>query len=481
MRFLLILLFGLALGLPAGAADRTPDDWRALTLADVDAAHALIAENHPGAAPELQDAEFRARLDQGWTLARTRAAGVSDFGGYAATLRGFATGLGDGHIVWRANRFLGVVRYPGFWIRRKGLQWTVVEADAGGGPPVGARLLACNGQTPDDLLRSRVGGFRADLASPAQVARAAVWLMIDDGNPFVPLPRRCDFDVEGAKTAFDLDWRAIDVTELSRRAGALYPPVSAGFGVREAGDIAWIAIGQLNADGAAVVADVGARWSSLAAKRALVIDLRGNGGGDSTIGDDLAGRLYGSRAVSRTQRRKPGCGSVWRASEGNLRTLEAYQSRFADRGEAMLNGLEAEAEAVRKALAAGRPLSGDVSRCLGEASAPPRPAATPPGAPYHGKVLVLTDGACFSSCLLMVDLFRSLGATQVGQPTDGGVWYMEVRSEPLPSGLGTFSVLGKVGLGAPKRLGPFTPDVPFDGDMADTEALEHWIAARFAP
>jgi hypothetical protein len=481
MRLLLITLFVLALAPSARADDRSPDDWRALTFADVDAAHALIMDNHPGALPELQDGEFRARLNDSWVLARTRAESVSGFGGYAATLRGFASGLGDKHIAWQANRYLIPVRYAGFWVRRRGAQWTVVGADTAGSPPISARLVACDGQTPDALLQARVGGFRADPSSPAQMARADFWLFIDDGNPFVPRPRQCDFDLGDSIKTIEIVWREIDTATLSKRVSELYPATRAGFGVSEKGTLGWIAVEHLDANGAAVIGDVKSRWRALVDKPALVIDLRGNGGGDSTVGDDLARLLYGPAAVSRAQLRKPECGSVWRASAGNLRTLEAYQTSFAERGEAAVQGFRTEARAVQKAMAAGRPLSGDVSACLHEAPARVRPTAAPVDAPFQGKVLLLTDGSCFSSCLLMVDLFRSLGAIHIGQPTDGGVWYMEVRDEPLPSGLGTFSVLGKVGLGAPRRLGPFVPDLPFDGDMAETEALEAWIAATFQP
>ncbi|HET9275361.1 MAG TPA: hypothetical protein VFN96_04760, partial [Gemmatimonadales bacterium] len=99
----------------------------------------------------------------------------------------------------------------------------------------------------------------------------------------------------------------------------------------------------------------------------------------------------------------------------------------------------------------------------------------------QGRLLLLTDHACFSSCLLLTPLFRLAGATHLGEATDFSTRYMEVRGLPLPSGLGSFSTLMKVSFGAPKRLGPFEPEVTFPGRIDDTAALERWVTATVAP
>lgn len=482
----LALLAAFAFASPGLAAERSADDWRALTLVDVNAAYGLVAQNHPGAAPEMGDGDFLRRLDESGALARERASRVVDFNGYAAALRGFASGLGDRHLGWKPAQYPGPIRYPGFWIDQKGADWVVVATDDPVAPPTGARLMACDGHAPEALARQRLVGFRADPTVPAQMRRAARWLLIDDGNPFIPLPAHCLFEVNGVVRDLQLAWRPIDIPLLNARATALHPRRSAGFGVRAFTGGGWISLEQLSDKAAAVVSEVRSRWNELATAPMLVIDLRGNGGGDSSIGDDLARQLFGSRALDRLRSSGArGCNrAVWRASEGNLRTLEAYQQRFAARGPEVVAAFKAEAEAVRAALAAGRALSGPVDGCLARAAptgSPVSPVSPPDDAPYRGKVIVLTDGACFSSCLLMVDRFKRLGAIQAGQPTDAATWYMEVRDEPLPSGLGSFSVLGKVGLGATRRLGPFVPTALFEGDMTDTAALERWVGATFAP
>jgi hypothetical protein len=76
----------------------------------------------------------------------------------------------------------------------------------------------------------------------------------------------------------------------------------------------------------------------------------------------------------------------------------------------------------------------------------------------------------------MVGFLRLLGAVQVGQATSADTYYSEVREIVLPSGLSTFSPLQAIMPDAPRQIGPYHPKHQFNGDMADTAALEKWIA-----
>jgi hypothetical protein len=93
----------------------------------------------------------------------------------------------------------------------------------------------------------------------------------------------------------------------------------------------------------------------------------------------------------------------------------------------------------------------------------------------RAKLFVLTDAACFSSCIKTVGDFLKLGAAQIGEPTGAVTHYSEVRELVLPSGLSTFSTLMAIMTESPLRIGPFVPKYEFDGDIADTAALEKWV------
>jgi hypothetical protein len=94
----------------------------------------------------------------------------------------------------------------------------------------------------------------------------------------------------------------------------------------------------------------------------------------------------------------------------------------------------------------------------------------------HGKVVLLTDSACFSSCLQAAAYFRALGAVHVGHTTSANTHYSEARFIVLPSGLTNFVTLWGIMPYAPRRIGPFVPTHIYEGDISDTTKLEQWVA-----
>jgi hypothetical protein len=139
--------------------------------------------------------------------------------------------------------------------------------------------------------------------------------------------------------------------------------------------------------------------------------------------------------------------------------------------------MAAQRNSIKAALEAGRPLA--------EA-----PAAIDPNAALRKRdrvkrpprVVLVTDRICFSSCLQAARLFRDLGATQVGQETNANTHYSNVITTALPSGLSNFTSLQAYSTYVPRQLGPYTPAIPFDVDLADDRAVEaevrKLIAAR---
>jgi hypothetical protein len=67
-----------------------------------------------------------------------------------------------------------------------------------------------------------------------------------------------------------------------------------------------------------------------------------------------------------------------------------------------------------------------------------------------------------------------------GFDTGADTHYSEVRAITLPSGLSSFSTLQAIMPDAPRNIGPYVPHDEFDGDIADTAALEKWIASLAA-
>jgi Peptidase family S41 len=456
------------------AAARSAAFWRASVLDDVEAAYRMLREDHPGAAPEVGDGQFQKTLEEAHRLAAGGALQVDSFAAYAATLARFANAFGDKHV--RSRPVLEVARpdWAGLIVSRRGTHWIVADAEQGSsvGTLLDAQLISCDGRTPDDWGAQILGHYRVDWSVDAQRIQAAPWLLISDGNPFVPRPSSCVFAKTGlADRRVELDWRHVSRSILSARMDKVSPFGAAGFGVRKTGSGYWIAVQELTENAVPVVAAVKARAAELREAPFVVLDLRGNGGGSSMFGDEIAAAILGDSYVKAVVGDSlPECGGeVIRVSADNVRQLQMYHDVLGPkRGPEFTKTYADLLNRAKAAQASGRGFTGPLS-CPRKAK-PPRPVPS-----YRGTLFLVTDGVCFSSCLDVVSNWRDLGAIQLGQTTDADTHYTEVRDDPMPSGLSTFSTMMGVDLNSPAREGPFVPSELYEGDIRDTPALEAWV------
>lgn len=457
--------------------------WRQLAERDVEAAHRIIAEDHPAATIEAGDTEFRARLASALADARARAAQVTSYEGLTATMAAFANALGDKHIRSRALLTPSSLDWAGLLVVRRGDGWVVAEEERQEGEAAlaGARLVACDGVPVDRLAEQRLGGFRAIWTVPAQRIATAPLLLVDDGNPFLTRPARCTFAAGGEEREVALRWRAARRTELAPRINALVRSGAPGFGVRRSGAGWWIALQSLSDQAIPVVEAVRDQAAEMRSAPFVVLDLRGNGGGNSVYGDQIAQALLGEAATRGGGGEAQDCYPVWRTSARNLAALaEIARGAEARMGADAALFWQRQHERAEAARAAGQPLSGPATCAPAPARASPPPAA-PAASLFPGRLIVLTDHLCFSSCLLVADRFRSLGALHVGEATDAATRYFEVREERLPSGVIAFSTLQAMSRSSPYQIGPYTPHHIFEGDISDTAALEAWVPSLTAP
>lgn len=480
MRRSLFLLAGLlCLPLAAQAQDNTTAHWRALTQLDVEAAHKLLADNHPAASPEAKDPFFPDALKKAYADALVRAAKVTSFPGYVATLGAFANAMGDGHI-WSHPLYVpNTIEWAGLMTVKRGPNWVIAseDKDVVGEDVTGARIISCGGEPVDDFARDTLGRYQRVWSVQAMRVLAAPRLLVDEGNPFVTRPSSCVVEKGGTQHAITLHWKKISrATFLASVTGVTG---KAGYGVRQVGPGYWIAIEQLGGKAQAVIDAAKAQQEQLRNAPYVVLDLRGNGGGSDDYGRQLATVLYGRPyAVAHIgegeeETDSTACTSVWRASPENIKAVDATSHMLADAGETAAAKAYGEGVvAMRAALAAHHGLTGN------PVCAPPQstPAATNGASLMHARMIVLTNSVCFSSCINVVEYFKKLGATLVGQMTGADTHFSEVREIVLPSGLSTFSTLQAIMPDAPRTVGPFAPDVPYDGDISDTAALEKWTA-----
>lgn len=466
--------------LPLAAQD-VSNPWQLLAKEDARAAIELIENNHPGADPSLGDSVFLERVRQARSNVELRLVKVDSYTAYDALMSGLAADFSDGHIWSNALVEHQYRAWAGIILSRRGGAWIVGAQDRGEGDGdlLAHRLISCDGTATEEWAKERIGLFKGNTEVEAQLAQSAAWLLLRDGNPYLTRPESCVFESpQGVREQVVLNWRQVQLAELEPfielaegrrpRAGMGVEPFAGGY---------WIKLETLNASAAQVVAEVDKLKPELQAAPMVVVDLRGNGGGDSSYAAAIAKTLVGDKTLAAAARPAAECrGAFWRVSPGNLEMLRGWRDRL-EGGDAQsfayVSGLVQDMEA---ALTEGRSFAPSLPECAREPSNDaPANSGEVPIPKMQGRLVLLTDRSCFSSCLIAADLFRRLGALHVGEATDVSTRYMEVRQEVLPSGIRTFSTLQKVALGS-EDYGPYEPTLKYSGDLAETEEIQRWIS-----
>jgi hypothetical protein len=472
--------------LRARAAER---GWGETLRMDAQALHDDIAANHPGVVND-EDPGFRRLNDEQLRIALQRAATAHSYADHFFALLEYAAAFNDGHLELGAfgatpGTAAGGLQWPGFLTVYGADGEQRVGSRADDSPlPVGARLVSCDGRSAERVLEEVVGRFNGRWMLRSQRMRNGFALFISEGNPYARRPERCIFETAGQNREIALIWRQLAWREFAERMRVLVPQTRREFDARTLPDgTRWIKLGSFNADpdspsGRALpplIAALRSDRAALAHAPAIVLDLRANNGGSSDWSRQIAEIIWGRTALDRL----PG-GSVrvdWRVSEANLASLREGRDRESAGGHLspqMQRWFDTAITGLAGALARGEHGLWRHASDNGPVRAAP-PAADQPR--RFGPVYVITDAGCASACLDAVDLWRALGAVHVGQTTSADTFYMDIRHVALPSGIIGVSVPRKVFRGRPRGDNvPVVPVHPFAGDIADTAALERWIA-----
>jgi hypothetical protein len=459
------------------AAPPRSSPWQTLARRDLEAVHALLEANHPGPV-DRENAGFADWLERGYAQALGRARVIDSFGGYAATLAGFGAGFRDGHLTISTTA-PERMSTPGFVVGLRAGALVVRESRVRQ-VPVGAAIIDCDGVPVGELLERDVYPFHlrgADIE--ATRTRAAPWLLVDDDNPFRKRPARCHVsDASGMHEAV-LSWHSQETLEVAQALQR------AAFGMAPKPDIrawgkdgVWIAIPQFYGDAEyeAFLKRVIDQASSWREKRRVVFDLRGNTGGSSEWGRRMLAQLFGTERVDALDDAEPSTSVDWRVSPGNLEHMRKLktelQAQFGAEAE-MVQWADRVASGLAQSLAKKQPLWTQPS----DSAAAPRTRAPAPSPPIPAAVFLLTDGRCASACLDFMTLALALPHVEhLGWPTAADSPYMEVRSETLPSTLARSSFAIKVYRNRARSNQVYEPKRRYSGEIADTAALERWIA-----
>lgn len=457
-----------------GQAVERPIDWATTFRTDLQWAYEVIRDNHPGSVDPANPA-FRLALERG--QAEASIATVQSEAAYVYALKRFIVGLGDTHTTLFVDFGRIPARWAGIVVQWRGERAVVIDREPGNTPPLGSEMVSCEG-APFTALVDRELTFQGHPLAHSRRRQAATWALVDGSNPFAPPPASCDVVVHGVRSTWRLTWRPFDSGTFRRLIAAVRLGAATERIDEVAPGIFWIGIPTFDGQSVTLrsfVDTIAARRDVLRNARAVVFDVRGNGGGSSAWGDEIVAALWNEAPTV------PGSASGsavdWRATESNAGFIASIIPELRGTGTspdvlALLTRVEA---GMRGAIAAGRPYwrqEGDTTARGGLTKRRPTGVSS-----FPAKVVLLTDDGCASACLNFADrLLAKPGVTHVGMVTGADNLYIDKRAPVTsPSGHARLDYSLKVYRGRPRGdMEAYTPDITYAGEWTTT-ALRVWI------
>ena len=480
MRLGTLLFVVCVFGRPAWAQSDT--SWTTRYARDLDSLRAAIAANHPGAI-DVQNPEFARTLARAYEEAAALTPHIRDFASFHVGLTRFINQFQDAHLSVAFTRQVDSVREAGMIAEYRNERFFVADVHqryAGSAWLVGAEIISCDCMNVRDVFRNRVLWWRGRANVAADWHRQAPQLFIDYGPPTPPAPRSCIFAAGGRTITQQLAWRSTPAAAINAVLQRAHAPVEQGLGTeRVAPEKLWVRLPTFSANQEPQLSAMRATLDSLRAFlrsapawRTIVLDLRGNSGGSSSWGDEIAGILFGEEwRKQATSYLFDGVYTEWRLSADNIRAMRGIQEQIARR-----TGVGSESERQFRTFVDSA--AAELERGSSYSGTPQARAGVPAPAPVPvpGRIVVITTPSCFSACLDFLDRLRLHPAVlQVGQTTGVDTNYMEVWGGPI-SGLTRLNYPLKVYRN--RRRGnneAYPPHVRYEGSFTDEPRLQEFV------
>lgn len=386
---------------------------------------------------------------------------------------------------WAVQRQGGRYRVSG-----RAAQWPVDT------PQVGEQVLSCDGRPLDDLLADKVAPFVTRLTHLESTKSDLAWYLTHE-SPTFPLweplgVSRCTTrTATGEIRHYGMAWQPLADKDSQALALALAQPRAPRQGITQVRpDVHWVHASNFQPRSRKAVARFeqmldGIRQTGDA--QAVVLDVRGNGGGNSMFGDRILLALLTDAILKEDEPPQPQRPrAYWRVSTIAQEALEKRQARFRE-----TEGADSEAyqftlqmaSLMKDAASRGQDF---VEQPRSDTSHPEfqQDAAQERARRFSGQLVLVTDAYCMSACLDFVSAALQIpGIVHVGSPTGTDTQYTDVGRMALsPTVMFGFPLKVWKNHGRQDKEGqPYVPQFVFDGNLADTAAVQAWVLNSVLP
>jgi len=451
-------------------------NWLKATREDILAAYEIFRYHHPGMF-DPHNPGFPDKLRRARDKALAFAAKVDDAEGHMRALALFSSVLADGHARVQASYSgHGDLLWPGFRTVWRGDVLRVV-GPVEAGPPPDSALVGCDGKDARTVIVEGALWFGARPAEPGQWWEFAPSTFQRTQSPYEKLPLQCRFREPGGRVAnYRLEWRSVpeDLLRAWMQQASKRDPI--GLTEPRTG-IYLISLPTFSPDAQGrmryerLFHDIDQNIASLTAARAIAIDLRQNGGGSSSWGEEVANHLWGEAAVkAKLSHYFRNTQVWWLADTANIEHFRQVAAEFRSQGRSDASELDDVVRHLAVAHGKGKRFYiEDVGASFERAKGGAARRQLPP-------LYVITDGKCASACLDALDVFTQFPSVKlVGAPTSADSTYLDIRFQPLPSDRGAVMLPTKIWVQRPRGAGEvYRPDIPVnDLDWTTTTMLDN--------
>jgi len=462
--------------------------WAELAKQDLNEIHDQLRENHPGSV-DKENPSFNNWLFEGLKKSSEMLGKVDSYGAYQSLIRYYVNGFQDSHLGVRFLISADEVAWPGFLVGYHNGKYIVEHIGNQKDYPTsvqrGEEILSCDGIEMEKLYVHNILPFRGINEVISYHYRLSSLIFLDEDNPFLKLPTECDVKGKNSTRTITLNWKGVTRSKFEELLWDKILGNEYKFGFHKLGDGGyWISTPRFWAQGKeldelnATINEAKRHSDQMKVAPYVVFDVRGNTGGSSEYGVQLANALWGKEYVGQFSTESHAVD--FKISTLNIahyeKMVEVLKEKFGEQAD-FTNYFRDALTGMKKAHADGKSLWRKGTTVDVEKSAARKTTNV------KAKVYFLTDSFCNSACLDFADIVLPIpGVEHIGLPTSADTAYMEVRGVVLKNRAARFTIPTKVYRGKVRANNEaYVPRDIWTGDITDTGALKKYVQRKSRP